>query len=727
MGKKKPSIDVSKYLMSIHLGVCHGPVDEIKSIYVGEREAWSGNVATEQSILISNPELFGGIRKEGGVEGIAYYLPGGDTQILPANLCNRLGLTQATTPGYRGVTSLFFVGDLVSRLGFYWTANQPTLKGVWARVTRYSTSLSTTYSQIGLDANPAHIIHEALTNRVWGMGADPSGISQASFEYAAEYLFNEGFGMSLMWAQQTSVEDFITEVIDHIQATVYQDPRTGLFSIKLIRDDYNPLTLPIFNADNCTVDSYQKKSWGETINEIVVTWTNPENEQEETVSLQDLANFSIQGAIVSDSRNYYGVRNANFAKELCARDLRVASAPLASVEISANRDAWDLVPGEVIELQYPEYGIESMVVRIVTLDYGSDGDASIRITGVEDIFSLPFTEYSDPPSTAWQDPSEDPLPMAYVHLMTLPYFFVASNLDAAQLSSFAYPEAYVAILAAQNGGDTFTFDLLGREFDNLGNPITTSLGLRNCVGRGLTPSILSRSEFSTVGSFAGLRGPLFPQANIFVIVPGASEALSEIMLITAYDGINYTLQRGVLDTVPRAWPAGTQVFFIETQSDIVDTTTYSAFETVIYKLLSVTSKGILPEVSAPLEPLVVSERPHLPLRPANCAVQGSKYANVTVPPSTDLQLTWSNRNRLTENAIVMSWEQGNISPEAGQLTRVTIFSSSMAQLYQADFAGVSATVPFASFAPATSLIVRFRSVSAGFLSLQSYDIGVTIL
>lgn len=725
MGKKKPTIDATMYYMSIHLGICH-KVDRLRSIFIGERKAWEGDVSIEQGIYIDNQELFGGIRKEGGVSGQAYFLPGGPTQILPENLCNRLGLTQATTPGFRGISSLFFVADLVSSLGFYWTANQPTLRGVWAKVTRQPTTLGLDFSQIGEDANPAHIIHECLVDRDWGMGADPASLDLAAFQYAAETLFNEGLGLSLMWAQQSSIEDFIKEVIDHINATLYINPRTGLFTIKLIRDDYVTASLPVFNEDNCVVSSYQKKSWGETTNEIVVTWTNPENEQEETVSLQDLANFSIQGNLVSDSRNYYGVRNASLAKNLCARDLRVASAPLTSVELEVNRDAWDLVPGDVFVLQYADYGVESMVIRVGTIDYGRDGEPTIKVSGVEDIFSLPFTDYAEPPQTGWVDPSEDPQPMAFSYLLTLPYFFVAANLDSAELSSFTYPEAYVSILAAQTGQDTFSFDLLGQDFDNLGNPVVTSLGQKNCVGRAVLSTVLTRQATSSITSFSNLSGILFPNSNVFMVIPGTSEQESEICLISNYNGVSYTLFRGVLDTVPKTWPLGTEVFFFEKDSNTVDTTTLSAFETSLYKLLSITSKGILPEASAPLESVIVSERPHLPQRPANCQVEGVRYTSVNISPLSDLDLAWSTRNRLSENSIILNWEDSSVTPESGQLTRITLLSTTLSVIYQQDYTGSNAVIPHANFTGYTQFIVRFSSVLSGEVSLQHYDIAVTV-
>lgn len=193
---------------------------------------------------------------------------------------------------------------------------------------------------IGDNANPSHMIYESLTSTDWGMGSPSSGINVTSFQNAATTLFNEGFGLSMMWTRQTEIENFVNEILDHIQAMVFVNPADGLITIKLLRDDYDPQTVREINPDNAKLGTYERKMWGETTNEIVVTWTNPENEQEETLTLQDISNVSIQGAPAQASRNYYGVRTKELAERLAARDLRQTAYPLAIAEAKLDRRWW---------------------------------------------------------------------------------------------------------------------------------------------------------------------------------------------------------------------------------------------------------------------------------------------------------------------------------------------------------------------------------------------------
>lgn len=145
-GKSGGKVEVNEYSMSMHLGVCHA-VDAFTSITVGEKLAWSGLQSTTGDVTITQPELFGGVKKEGGVGGVVRFLLGLPNQVLPDSLATRLGRTSgATCPGFRGIASLFFTGTLIA--GFYWTANNPYLKSLWIGVRRAPKGLNPAYAMI---------------------------------------------------------------------------------------------------------------------------------------------------------------------------------------------------------------------------------------------------------------------------------------------------------------------------------------------------------------------------------------------------------------------------------------------------------------------------------------------------------------------------------------------------------------------------------------------------
>lgn len=114
MGKSaSQKMRVTEYFMSIHFGLAT-EIDALLEIQVDEKTVWSGTMTQEGNILINKPDLHGGIKKEGGAVGVAYFLPGGAQQMLPEALANRLGLSRAASPAFRHRATIFFVGEAVS-------------------------------------------------------------------------------------------------------------------------------------------------------------------------------------------------------------------------------------------------------------------------------------------------------------------------------------------------------------------------------------------------------------------------------------------------------------------------------------------------------------------------------------------------------------------------------------------------------------------------------------
>ncbi|AOR76562.1 phage tail protein [Novosphingobium resinovorum] len=849
-GGKSGKMEVTDYYLSTHYRVCHGPTDALLGIYVGEKVAWEGEATSGQAIAISRPDLFGGNKKEGGVAGTAVYLPGHDDQVMPEELANRLGLTSATCPAYRGMSSVFFVGrqtalespggitgSVVSKLGygargFMWVSNNPYLKSIWMKMRRrprgldaalamipqaslslttdgnivtvngvadtvvqntlttinghtinlngrtitidgvaitvvldpdftvtvgdvtyemgdgvtkagnYTVATPSSYVAGGvtianlavtlgtrlLDANPAHIIYECLTNTDWGQGGAPSGINVASFDAAALTLYNEGFGMSLKWTKQAKIEDFVSEILDHIQATLFVNPRDGLMTIKLIRGDYDINDLPLLTPDNCRVISFSRKAWGETANEIVVTWTNPENEQEETVAAQNNANIAVQGGIISDSRNYYGVRSQQLAQQLAYRDLATASAPIALYDIEVDRSAWDFVPGGCVRLHYPQYGIDDVVLRISDIDYGKPGTPAIKISTMEDIFALDSADYDLGDDTQWEDPANDPAAAAYARVITVPAFFASRQVG---LSAAEYPSVYAAALVSHSNDDTTSYDLYGIGTLPNGEVVADLIGNRATIGHAILPYALVAEGATILETFGVTVGGPGPLPGGFVIIGNVAEGGHEIALIDAYDdATGWTLKRGVLDTVPRPWPDGTVAWFVSIESDfLIDSTVFSDGETARFRVSPYTSRGALPLEESPIIAAAMSGRPHLPSRPANVLVAGTAFGAVDLSGSVPatVSVTWANRNRRLEDSQVLGWTDGDVIPEDGQTTTVKLYSTAGDVLAtHSGLTGTSFSIPAASWGDELVADVEVSSERDGLISLQANRVRVKI-
>lgn len=720
---------VAEYRMSIHYGVCHGPVDQLLAISVGEKKVWEGGFAGG-TISINQPDIFGGVLKEGGVAGRVIIMGGDDNQFLTEEAAGKLGGTPFTLPGFRGILSLFFLGLEGARNGFYWSANSPYLKAPSFRVRRSPKGFYPARAMIGEDANPAHIIYECLVNSAWGMGGSPSQIDSDNFKAAADTLFNENFGMSMMWSGQTTIESFVQEVLDHIEATFFTNPRTGLFNIKLIRPDYDPDTLFHITDDNSVIQKFQRKGWGETINEINATWTNPVNEQEENVTVHDLGNIAAQGSIVPSGRNYYGVRNSTLALRLAQRDITAAAFPIASCEAVVNRSAWDKVPGDVVKVSSSEHGVSGLVMRVGSIDYGRKGSPQIAVTLVEDVFSLPTNPYVESPDTEWQDPTTAPEVLAFSRFMGVTYYALARAFGDEDAESVVYPQSFVSILGAQDAPGTNQIEVYAEGVDSVGTVAFRRVTTVPPSGRGTLSGSMPMVAASTLPSFSTYFGNVGLEVGTLILFDSGADNTSEIALIESVAAGVATLRRGVLDTTPRAWAAGTVAWVFRPVSPIYDPTARAAGQTAKYKLLPRTSLGVLPLSSATQQDYVVSDRLHRPFRPSNVKANGVLFGPTALDyGSSGLTLTWSNRNRLVETSQILAWTDATVTPESGQTVTITVFNENGSVLQSAS--GITGTTWTASFLESaitgSSIRYEIKAVRGGLDSLQSVTQVINII
>ena len=246
MGKKQ-TIGY-KYHLGMHLVLCHGPIDAITRIEVGDKEVWTGS-NTGGSLSISKGDIFGGDESEGGISGTLDVDMGSSTQGVNSYLASKLG---EYTPAFRGVVSLIlrqmYLGN--SQYIKQWKVRgKRTKKRTDGSAMWYSSKAEIS----GSSMNPAHIIHECLTDKEWGLGYPAADIDLVALTAAADTLYAEGMGISLLWDSSSAIEDFIKTILEHIDGSLYVDRATGRFKLKLSRNDYNASTLLVLDDDRCRI------------------------------------------------------------------------------------------------------------------------------------------------------------------------------------------------------------------------------------------------------------------------------------------------------------------------------------------------------------------------------------------------------------------------------------------------------------------------------------------
>ncbi|MFU1607325.1 phage tail protein [Sulfitobacter pontiacus] len=654
-GKGKSKRQVYDYFMSMDYGISHGPLDSINVISVKDKDAWVGPAMEDGQVRINQYELYGGDDGEGGPVGIAEMYMGDYEQVMSDALASRHGLTATTAPAYRGIAHVFFrggseqaipqsnqgifgvLGDLLgqlffgrvpetSRKGFLWTSNNPYLPAAVINATRGPVGLtkSLVYPIVGVneagqyeiavpgdaftvqnknrvidrtrlpDANPAAMIYECMTNADWGKGEPVAAFDKASYERCAAVLKAEHFGLTLFYTRQDTIESYVSEILDHILGVQYQDPTTGLWTMDLIRGDYDTADLLVLDPSNCDIDSTRTKAWGETVNEIKVSYTDPVSGDEETVTAQNLSNIAIQGGTVSDARDYHGVRNPYLAKIIAERDVAAASRALISTTIRVNRDAYDLRPANVVLLNWPEEEIVEVPFRVMGIDYGTPKDRTIKLEVVEDVYGTPPLQIA-PVSQPVVDYDVDPLPKNPDRLMImtppLPPL-IRSGISVAELDA-NYPQSEVQF---------FVSDSTVQFLDTLA---VAELVLPNGAYGNVTVATIppSYARVLEVPLVQEARSTI-PEATIInitggdpeigeLLVIGSSEEVHELIMLDSYDedaGL-WTVMRGMYDTVPLAWTPEDILWLLPLSEATLDNRENIAGDPQTYRFLPRTRHG----------------------------------------------------------------------------------------------------------------------------------------
>lgn len=615
----------NKYFIGMQMVLCHGRTEGITlhKVLFGDDEPTNTKTAEPNGVtrvVFDDNDFFGGDETEGGVSGTCRFYSGTTTQTANAYWEAQIG---ETAPAYRRL--------VYAMMEHVYMGTSHYLKPIGFEVSSYPNGLSVPSSHhiIGEDCNPICFIYEVLTDRVWGACVNVSDIDTASFLAAAETIYEEGLGMSMIYNGASTARDIIAEILRHLDGCMYSDPETGLITIKLARADYDADTIPVFTAKDFQGGiKFSRPSWSETKNSISAGWTNRENGYTVSpVAQKNLANIQVRGGIVAnEDMDFTGFCTEEACMLAVARALRVKSFPLANLEGALQRRAgWSLKPASVFKVVWPELGINGVIFRAVSVKYGTINNPAVTINCVEDIFSVGDVAYDVMPPSGWVDPIGAPTALHRQKLFELPVQFTGVNNGA-----------YVATLGSRSSG----IDLGYRIYSGLASG-DGNLSYKRDVDD-FTPSAVTTTAFpdttddrdATGFSVTDVRhaseipasvteDELLAGDSVILIVSSAGE---ELCAAKNFTGTSVTdVIRGIYGTQKLNHPSGAIVWFLSRGFGVENATPYDTFPQTVYaKLLPYNAKGSLSMASASQISVTLSGKALKPNPPHSLAANGDE-------------------------------------------------------------------------------------------------------
>lgn len=649
------------YFMGEMLSLCWGWGFNVKILGFRQESKWiwRGELNDGGELFIDKSQLFG--NSGGGVvHKLKFYAGGGSgNATADAYLAAQNG---GWSPAYRHLAYLIFYGPATQTPIYKWNGylgespyprpkevllqGLPELGPEWDGLT----FIEDPDGPNEHDINPMAAIWLIHTNPLWGMGIpenDPFDAPKLSaFLACAQTLKDEGCGLSWIQTESIDGDEWIKEICRHIDAVYFRDPVDGQWTPKLIRDDYDPETLPVLHKSNCQVIESDADGLGNLISSVNVTFRDRAADYvERPATYHDLATTALQGRQTFRDVSYPYVRRAKLAARFAQRDQLILGSALKRVTLEANRYAARFRPGTVFRLRWNFGGLETDVVyRVIDIDPGTLQDGVVQIKAIQDRFSIGESLFS-PPANGWQPVDYDAVaPMAY-RLEESPFFLFGDALP--RLAVFCgrpNPLHTGYRLDAREGSGEF------EEFDENRRFVPASYlvnavsgyeapdqdGVWVVAGNSTLAALVNQSE-------AQLRGG----QNLALVVSAGSSELIVFETITA-DGPNFVLdavRHGLLDTTPRAHPAASVVWFLS-YGDYSTPGWWTAGETVETRFRTFTPSDLLPEIGAPTDSLTFNRRAERPLPPSGVKIQDEYRGHFA--GETYVRIEWSERNRLSQ-------------------------------------------------------------------------------
>jgi hypothetical protein len=595
-----------KYLLKWEAGICMGPVDQIGMIYgmPGEIEMLPSDTWTTFSGDYVDINLSGTDDQEGAIR--IYKGSSAQTRIASGDRYQALGMN------YRNVCwALFGVGMPFT---YGRSPSVPTYQFVVRRIpkcTRDDLSnvdeIQTRGSDTLLDAeyhqaNPAAIIYEIITNKVWGRGLSSDIIDEDSFALCSEFFLLKKIGMSFTMDKVESISDVLEGIRRHLKTILTWDGEK--YKLRCLMDvGQTHQYIQTLKQDEISSLNINRPMWENTINEVRAEFQSQTRAyRPDIVHIQDIANKEAVAGRVSPTRiQFSGFSLFNLTLQQAQRILSEMSYPYMTATWEMNRYKSQIEVGDIVRVIWNEFGtsITTTYWMVITIEDGASDDENIKITAVEDQLLSPvdgeeltisevpgyypwerWQEVDEGEVTLTEDPQPPTDPISPVHVFEMPAITTGMQ-NSRTLITGQRPSGSSISIEHVYSTDALNFNFIATfpGFSYTGT-LVDAIPAGNWWDRSAAGFDIDLTSVDDLATFLAVNGVDTPEDDLETVSASISNFMliqDEIIGVGIFEAVDSdtvkvrNIIRGMFGTPIRTHPIGENIFFFEDRRDGVVT------------------------------------------------------------------------------------------------------------------------------------------------------------
>jgi len=355
--------------------------DELLEFWRGETVIWTGSNSSSVFDFYAQTGKTGDVQSSNTGKSLVRFYQSGQTVADP-NLTSWSGYEIAYKEVCYAVFNQCFVGDNINQLPQY---KAKLRKTEYHNNVVWEDSDGNDISTYDGDVNPAVAIYDLLYNEAH---LSPAMMDLDSFKNVAVQLYKENLGVSFMLSEEKKVADWVQDILDCVDGVMYYSPLTGKYYLKLLRDDYDVDSLPVYDESLTKDIELTQSSWANVYTHFNITYVDQRDGKEKTISFVNNASLQVLGRKVEKNIKMPMISRDSVVQSIGGRYLAKYSRPFKQIKFKASfLDLPNLKVGDCFIFENTLLDTKPTVYRITKVSGDEDKSLEIEIEAAEDVFA----------------------------------------------------------------------------------------------------------------------------------------------------------------------------------------------------------------------------------------------------------------------------------------------------------------------------------------------------